>query len=200
MQIEVRLFGGLVEAAGRGRVEVEVELPATPRQLTRAIAKQYPALAILVDRVRVAVDLEVADADTAIWASSEVALLPPVAGGSGLPPVEDVDGVSILTGLLAPPLPVREALAAVTTADVGATVSFLGSVRDHAADLDGVVELDYSAYEPMAQRELAQIARELCVAHPQVRGIVLLHALGELAVGDDTILVACTAAHRKPAF
>jgi molybdopterin synthase catalytic subunit len=88
----------------------------------------------------------------------------------------------------------------ITGPEVGGTAIFLGTVRDHAADLDEVVGLDYSAYPEMAEKVLADIATEIEHDHPEVTGIALVHALGELDVQDHTILIACAAAHRGPAF
>jgi molybdopterin synthase catalytic subunit len=52
----------------------------------------------------------------------------------------------------------------------------------------------------MAERELGRIADEIRAAHPEVRGLALIHALGELAVGSHTILVAASSPHRAEAF
>jgi MoaE-MoaD fusion protein len=196
-RIEVRLFGGLADRAGTSRTTVEVGDDATVADLRRAVAEAHPDLAPLLGRVNVAVDLEVAPADRRLAGASEFALLPPVAGGAGATAAGDV---RIVTRLTSPPLPVESTVAEVTSPGVGGTVVFLGTVRDHAQDLDDVVGLDYSAYPEMAERVLREIADELTDDHPEVVGIALVHSVGELAVGDHTILIVCTAAHRGAAF
>lgn len=193
MQVEVRLFGGLPERAGGAkRVTVELADDATVADLRDRLSADLPALAPLLASVNVAVDLEVAPATRPLAGAREVALLPPVAGGA-------TDG-RVVTGLVAPPFDVAAVTAQVTGPTVGASVSFLGTVRDHADDLDGVVRLDYSAYEAMAERVLAEVAAEVTATHPDVVGLALLHAVGELAVGDHTILVVASAPHRGAAF
>lgn len=199
MLVQVRLFGGLTERAGSNRVEVELADHATVTDLRAAIADQHPALAPLVSGVKVAVDLEVAREDQPVPAGAELALLPPVAGGADSDG-GDAPGPRVMTGLTAPPLDLAAALAAVAGPEVGGTAVFLGTVRDHAPDLDGIVGLDYSAYPEMAEKELADIAAEIGRDHPETTGIALLHAVGELEVGDHTILIVCAAAHRSPAF
>lgn len=195
MELEVRLFGGLWErAGGQRRVTVTLPADATVADLRTRLAADHPALADLLPRVNVAVDLEVARDTQLLDGASEVAVLPPVAGGAGGQPPQ------VVTGLVAPPFDVDGVLADIASPPVGATVSFLGTVRDHAPDLDGVVRLDYSAYPEMAEKVLADIAAELIAAYPDVCGLALLHATGELAVGDHTILVAACAAHRAAAF
>jgi molybdopterin synthase catalytic subunit/molybdopterin converting factor small subunit len=200
---QVRAFGGLVERTGLTSLPVELPVGATVGDLRRTIAAAHPGVAMLLPRVAVAVDLEVVDDAFVLADGQEIALLPPVAGGAGDP--EDAsasatDGPPTLTGLVRGPFDVQAVLDRIGAPDVGATVSFLGTVRDHAADLDGVVRLEYTAYEEMAERELAVIALELRRAHPAVRGVALLHALGALAVEDHTVLVAVSSAHREEAF
>lgn len=196
MRLEVRTFGGLAERAGLSTLVVELPDGADVGALRQVVASQHPELAALMPRVAVSVDLELADDATVLVPGQEVALLPPVAGGAGTADA----GARILTGLVHGPLDVDAAIAAIGARDVGAIVSFLGTVRDHAEDLDGVVRLEYSAYEPMAERELALIAGEMVAAHPEVRGIALLHALGPLDVGSHTILIATSSPHRAEAF
>ena len=205
MRLEVRTFGGLAERAGLATLVVELPDDADVALLRRAVAAQHPELAPLMPRVAVSVDLELADDATPLSADQEVALLPPVAGGAGGSGdgEDDGDGVAsrTVTGLVRGPLDVDGTLARIGAPEVGAVVSFLGTVRDHGDDgLTDVVLLEYSAYEPMAERELATIADEIRCAHPEVRGLALLHALGPLPVGAHTILIAASSPHRAEAF
>ncbi len=215
MRIEIRAFGGLVERAGLTTLVAELPEGADVRQLRRTIAAAHPQLAALMPRVAVSVDLELATDATVLHEGQEIALLPPVAGGAGESddspvemPVETPGDTrtpasappGTVTGLVHGPIDVDATIARIGAPDVGAVVSFLGTVRDHAEDLDGVVRLDYSAYEPMAEQELVRIAAETRAAHPEVRGLALVHALGELEVGAHTILVAAASAHRDVAF
>jgi molybdopterin synthase catalytic subunit len=199
MRLEVRTFGGLAERAGLATLTVELPEGADVALLRRTLATQHPALAPLLPRVAVSVELELADDTTELSAGQEVALLPPVAGGAGGPGPGPEAGPTI-TGLIHGPLDVDGTLRDIGGPTVGAVVSFLGTVRDHAQDLDGVVRLEYSAYEAMAERELAEIGTELRVAYPEVHGLALLHALGPLDVGAHTILVAASSSHRGDAF
>ena len=214
MRIRIRAFGGLVERAGLATLVVELPDGSDVGELRRVIAAAHPELAGLMPRVAVSVDLELAPDTTVIRAGQEVALLPPVAGGSddatsdatsdagpdAGPDAAMTRGAETVTGLVRGPIDVATTVARIGGPDVGAVVSFLGTVRDHAEDLDGVVRLDYSAYEPMAELQLARIAVEIRAAHPDVRGIALIHALGELEVGAHTILVAASSPHRDVAF
>ena len=197
MRVEVRAFGGVAERAGLTVLAVELPDGATVADLRAALARAHPDVALLLPRCAVAVDLEVAPDALVLRGGEEVAVLPPVAGGA------DAAGAAptvTRTGLVHGPIDVAAELAILGDPRVGAVVSFQGLVRDHADDLEGVVRLEYSAYEAMAERELDVIAAELRADHPEVRGLVLIHALGPLPVGAHTILIAAAAAHREEAF
>lgn len=198
--MRVRVFGGLTEHVGGHHLEVSLpdDGTASVADLRVAVVAAHPHLAPLLRQVTVAVDLEVARGTDPIPAGAEVALLPPVAGGATTGPTSEE--VPVLTGLVTPPIDVAGTIAAISADAAGATALFLGTVRDHAPGLAGVVQLQYTAYEPMAARELAAIAEEVRVTYPAVTGIALLHAVGDLPVGAHTVLIACTSAHRTTAF
>jgi molybdopterin synthase catalytic subunit len=96
------------------------------------------------------------------------------------------------------PIEPAELLAAVRRNSDGGLALFVGVVRDH----DGgktVTRLEYSAYVPMAERELDRIAAEIESAHPGV-AVAFRHRLGSLAVGEVAVAVAAAAPHRDAAF
>lgn len=198
VRLEVRCYGGLAERLGGPTITLELADGADVAALRAAVAAAHPGVAPLLPSVQVAVDHELADDSVALAGAPVVALLPPVAGGAGGPAPDDAP--LVVTGLAADGIDVETTLARISGPDVGGTVAFLGTVRDHAEDLDGVVRLDYSAYPEMAEAMLARIADETLARFPEVRGLALVHAVGELAVGAPTILVAAAAAHRGPAF
>jgi MoaE-MoaD fusion protein len=199
VQVEVRMFGGLTERVGASRVTVELADDATVADLRTAVAAAHPSVAPLLGGVNVAVDLEVARPDTPLAGAREVAMLPPVAGGAGAG-TSSAEPDRVITGLQTPPFDVDAVVSQVTGPSVGGTAIFLGTVRDHAPDLDDVVGLEYSAYPEMAEKVLARLAVDLQADHPSVSGIALLHAVGNLDVGDHTILIVCASAHRAEAF
>lgn len=87
--------------------------------------------------------------------------------------------------------------AAVSSPRRGGVVIFLGTVRSHTGDQ--ITEaLDYTAYEPMAEKVLAAIADEVRRRWPAE--IALIHRLGLLAAGDISVAVAAACPHRADAF
>ena len=81
--------------------------------------------------------------------------------------------------------------------DGGLTV-FVGVVRDNA-DGRAVTEMEYEAYEPMAEKEMERIEKDLAARHPGVR-VVMRHRIGRLRVGEVAVVVAASAPHREEAF
>ncbi len=79
--------------------------------------------------------------------------------------------------------------------DAGAVVLFLGSVR---AD-DRIAALDYEVYAPMARKVFAELA-DRARAKFGVLELSIVHRVGRVPVGGDSVAIACAAAHRREAF
>lgn len=188
MKVRIRLFGAVSERAGLDEETLEVPDGATTDDLLRLVADRYPSTVGLLPQLAVAVNLELASTTAALTDDDEVALLPPVAGGAA----------TILSGLRDGSPSLDEARVAVAAPGAGGTVLFVGTVRDRSAN--SVVErLEYSAYPEMAERVLRLVAEEAAEKWP-LSGVAILHAVGDLTVGDVTVVVACSAPHRGEAF
>lgn len=191
MTVTVHLFAAAAEAVGT-KAEVDLQTPTTAGAVRAVLADSHPDAAGLLNQCRLAVNLELVGEEAKVGQDDEVALLPPFAGGSGQRRVH--------LDVREPPLPLDESLDAIADPAAGAQVVFLGTVRDHSPGHDGVHRLDYSAYEPMARRVMAEIADETLDQWPSLCGVALVHAVGELPLGAHTVLVATTAPHRHQAY
>ena len=80
----------------------------------------------------------------------------------------------------------------------GATVLFEGVVRNHNEGKQ-VDSIDYEAYLPMAEKEMAAVIDAVRAAYPDA-AMTVVHRLGHLAVGDTSIAIACASPHRAEAF
>jgi molybdopterin synthase catalytic subunit len=96
------------------------------------------------------------------------------------------------------PIDAAAVLARVASVSHGATVLFVGTVRDHNEG-QGVSGLDYTAYEAMALDELDRIVGE---AHDRFDGasVAAVHRVGTLGPGEVSVAVAASHAHRASAF
>ncbi len=102
-----------------------------------------------------------------------------------------------LAEIRAEPLSIDEVRAAAGDQGAGATVLFLGVVRDHDHGR-GVTALSYSAH-PSASAELARVAEKIAASHA-VRAIAVVHRTGDLQLGDLAVVAAVSADHRAEAF
>lgn len=95
------------------------------------------------------------------------------------------------------PLDVRAVAHQVVGPEQGGVVTFIGAVRDQHAGRT-VLRLEYSAYAPMADLEIARILEEAAVRWPA--RVAVEHRVGMLAVGDVAVIVVAAAPHRDAAF
>lgn len=80
----------------------------------------------------------------------------------------------------------------------GAVITFLGTTRDSTADRE-VLYLEYEAYEPMAEKKLAEVAQEMMDKWP-LTAVAISHRLGRLEISDISLVVAVSSQHRGYAF
>ena len=102
------------------------------------------------------------------------------------------------TTIVSRPIDPAALLAEVARSANGATVLFVGTVREQN-DGRAVLGIEYAAYGPMAERELAAIARE-AGARFGTGDIVVEHRVGQLALGEASVAIAVAHPHRAPAY
>jgi molybdopterin synthase catalytic subunit len=178
----VRLFAGLRERAGSDHVDVDLPDGASVGDLLEAMAGT-PVGEVRPRQCVVAVNREYAREDVRLAAGDEVALVPPVSGGD-----DTVRGVRVT----AEPLDLAALSAAVRDPRAGAVVCFEGVTRD-------VPRLEYEAYAEMAEPRLRAIAAEEAERHG-LCAVAVEHRTGTVPLGEPSVIVAASAAHRGEAF
>jgi molybdenum cofactor biosynthesis protein MoaC/molybdopterin converting factor subunit 1 len=180
--IQVRLFAMLRERAGRDSFELELPEGATVGDAMALLGRE-PGLSELLGRlpVRAARNREYVDDDEALEPGDELALIPPVSGGSA-PGARVTDG----------PLSIERLSAAVGRPGAGAIVVFAGTTRD-------IERLEYEAYREMAEDRIATILDD-CVARHGLEAAAAEHRVGSVPLGEPSVVVAVAAAHRGEAF
>jgi len=186
MALTILYFAAAREAAGVDREVLELgSPPASVAALREALAARHPGLGRVLPRCRIAVDQEFARDGDPVPDRAEVAVIPPVSGGSGLFRVVDR------------PLALAEVVQAVAGSGQGAVVTFTGDVRGETGG-KRVVRLEYEAYGPMAERKLAEIGE--AVGREHGARVAIVHRIGTLAPGEAAVVIAAAAPHRAPAF
>ncbi|HPJ30374.1 MAG TPA: molybdenum cofactor biosynthesis protein MoaE [Methanothrix sp.] len=89
---------------------------------------------------------------------------------------------------------IQEVVARARRKEAGAVVSFLGTVRD-----DGILGMEVEAYRDVAMGELEKI-RDEAMEKFGLSSVEVIHRVGPLSLGDDIVLIVCSAAHRQAAF
>ena len=88
---------------------------------------------------------------------------------------------------------------AVTVPEAGGVVVFLGVVRNNNAGRR-VVALEYEAHVPMAEAKMKEIGEAVYGRWPDVKQVAMAHRIGRLGIGDASVVIAVSAAHRQQAF
>jgi molybdopterin synthase catalytic subunit len=188
MRIHLRYFAIIRETLGRSEETRDVEIGATAGSLFDQIAGEEPRLAGMKRSVMLMVNQEYVPASQPLGEGDELALIPPVSGGASKMHFR------MTTDVLNP----RDAEQIVADSATGATVTFTGTVRDNARGR-AVHALDYEAYAPAAEKMMAQIGDEIRERWGIDR-IAIIHRMGLLKVGEASVVIAISSAHRDEAF
>ena len=197
MQIRVLFFGVLKDLAGKASDSISLPENATLGDVLSHYQEVIPSLRETAASLAMSVNREYAGPATKLMPGDEVALLPPVSGGSA-------DGE---TGLL------KRSPHAAIVRQVIETVSILKSIKrpedGAAAVFEGIVRnhtrgrrtlyLDYEAYEEMALKQMEELAVR-ALADFKIRDVAIVHRLGRLEIGETSVLIVVASAHRAAAF
>jgi molybdopterin synthase catalytic subunit len=178
MQVRVRLFAALRERAGAGELELELPNGALVRDALLQVSTLTEGVPVVM-----AVNREYAGEDDVLRPGDELALIPPVSGGSvGVIHVRITDE----------PLRLDPLLERVRDPRAGAVVTFLGVTREVAA-------LEYEAYVEMAAKKLAEIVSAAVENHGLCAAAVE-HRIGTVPLSAPSVAIAVSAPHRAQAF
>ena len=176
MHVTVRLFAGLRERAGWSQREIEASRVADV-WAALDLGDEPEGLLYAVNRVYAPADQELSDGDV-------VALIPPVSGGAFI--------------LTEGPVSLDRVVAEVSTQEAGAIATFSGTARRHSRGR--VVQyLDYEGYEGMAEEMMAKLAGDLRERY-ELKEIAIHHRVGRVELGEASVVIAVSAAHRKDAL
>ncbi|HUB28320.1 MAG TPA: molybdenum cofactor biosynthesis protein MoaE [Terracidiphilus sp.] len=195
IQVRVQAYGVLKDALGGAASTWALEEGATVGDLMARLGERSSAMHFR--GIAVAVNAEYAEASQVLRENDEVALLPPVSGGSTGP--EDGAGAGVESVCLThEPIAAEKLIAEVKRGEDGAVVVFDGIVRNHSRGR-ATLYLDYEAYEEMARKQMNLLVDEARERFG-VRHVTIVHRLGRLAIGETSVLIVVASAHRAQAF
>ncbi len=188
MRIKVLFFGLTHDLTGLREDHAELEEGENLGHLRRLYEMRFPRLRELDGSLLFAVNQQIADQNVGLHENDEVAFMPPVSGGAGRD-VYRVTREEIRASELAHALEERSD---------GAVVVFEGIVREQSEGRK-TLYLEYEAYDALAVRKMEEIGAEAKEKF-EINNVGMVHRVGRLEIGETSVAIVVTAAHRHPAF
>jgi MoaE-MoaD fusion protein len=192
LQIKIRLFANFSELLQKDTLTVELNEKATVGDLRIRLQSALPDYTTLLGKTLIAVNREYADGTHPITEGDEIALIPPVGGGS--PETVLAESCKISNE----PLRIEEAYQLLTDARNGGVVLFTGTVREWTKGRQ-TLHLTYDAYVEMATAQMRKIEQEVKEQFPDVTTLQW-HRVGLLYPTDTAVICAAASPHRDVAF
>jgi len=200
MKVTVLFFGAAKEIVGADAIEFDLPAQISAAAAFREILQTYSALSEKFGKsLLFAVNQNYASGGETIQNGDELAIFPPVSGGSGESPKSDE--IRTETGffkLTFEPLDVGEIARQVVPPTCGAIVTLDGFVREWTKGKQ-TEYLVYEAYEPMALAEMQKLGA-LTSEKFEIAHAAIVHRLGRLEVGETSVVISVAAPHRRAAF
>jgi molybdopterin converting factor subunit 1 len=198
MLVRILFFGVLKDLVGQGGESLNLPDGATLGDVLSHYEARIPRLKELASSIAMSVNQAYAGPEAKLRQGDEVALLPPVSGGSEPAPAAGSKGRPKHAAIVRERIETRAVLEGIKRAEDGAAVVFEGVVRDNTHGRR-THYLDYEAYEDMAVKQMEELA-EQALARFSIRDVAILHRLGRLHIGEASVLIVVAAAHRAAAF
>ncbi len=190
MKISVLYFAYFRDKTGLKREEIELPEGTTVGALKAHLGMIHETILEYLSTAIFAVNREFAFPEDVLHEGDEVAVFPPVSGGS--------ESFPTYIKITEDSLDLNEVVTSLTRLTTGAACVFTGTVRGKTTrgDPHETTYLQYDAYRPMAEEKLRQVADEIRERWPDVEGIAIIQRIGRMDPGTPTVLVACTSGHR----
>jgi molybdopterin synthase catalytic subunit/molybdopterin converting factor small subunit len=201
MQVRVLYLGMLRDLAGCERDVVQLGDGARLSDLYTKLQQRIPKLQDFRGAIALSVNYQYSRGEVALHDNDEVALIPPVSGGKGDDdPTADAFAPLIEehARLVREPIKAARIVAALKRPEDGAVAVFDGMVRNNSRGRR-TLYLEYTAYEPMALRQMELLARQ-ALKNFAIRDLRIVHRLGRLQIGETSVYIVVASAHRAAAF
>jgi molybdopterin synthase catalytic subunit len=190
MKISLLYFATFRDLTGLREEVIHLALSATVLDLKKELVRLHPDVEKALPTAVVAINRDFAFDEDELHEDDEVAIFPPVSGGT--------DDFRVHLEVVDSNLDFNSVLEKLVRPTTGAACVFTGIVRAKTTrgDAHDTTYLEYEAYQPMADEKLHQIASEIKEQWPSVEGVAIVQRVGHIDPGVPSVLVACTASHR----
>ncbi|HEU0254040.1 MAG TPA: molybdenum cofactor biosynthesis protein MoaE [Pyrinomonadaceae bacterium] len=194
VSIRVLFFGAARDVVDSNPLELSLDAPATVSTAFKSLVERFSQLERFGRSLLFAVNQEYATPDTLLHENDELAVFPPVSGGSSCDYRCPLDFFELTTE----PIDVGQVARRVVLPECGATVTLDGYAREWTKG-KRTLYLVYEAYDGMALTEMERLGAE---AHKrfEIAHLGIVHRTGRLEIGETSVVIAASAPHRKAAF
>ena len=194
VNIRVLFFGAARDVVDSNPLELALDAPATVSSAFSSLVARFSQLERFGRSLLFAVNQEYATPETSLQENDELAVFPPVSGGSSCDYRCPVDFFELTTE----PIDVGKVARRVVLPECGATVTLDGYAREWTKGKQ-TSYLVYEAYDAMALTEMERLGAE---AHKrfEIAHLGIVHRTGRLEIGETSVVIAASAPHRKAAF
>lgn len=198
MRIHVLLFGQLKDIVGRPEETLDLAPGASLSDLVADYSHRFAQFQPLAGSIACALNQEYAPASALLKDGDEVGLLPPVSGGAPADTETQPELQSPHCAIIQETIATQQIADSLKAPEDGATVVFEGIVRNNTRGRR-TLYLHYEAYKPMAINEMEKLARQ-ALEQFKIRDVRLVHRLGRMEIGETSVLIVVSSAHRGAAF
>src|SRR5947209_7487721 len=198
MRIRVLLFGQLKDIVGKPEETLDLAPGASLSDVVADYGHRFAQFQPLAGSIACALNQEYAPASALLKDGDEVGLLPPVSGGAQAESEAQPELKSPHCAIVQERIATPQIADSLKAPEDGATVIFEGIVRNNTRGRR-TLYLHYEAYKPMAVNEMEKLAQQ-ALEQFKIRDVRLVHRLGRLEIGETSVLIVVSSAHRGAAF
>ncbi len=190
MQVRLLFFATLKDVVGARQLDFDLPSGSTISDLLTRLESKYPRFKDYRPVLLTAINEDYVDKNARINDGDEVAIFPPVSGGESQS--------NPLVVITREPIDAQNIARQLLRGEDGAICVFEGVVRNNSKG-KRTLYLEYEAYESMAFKKLAEIGQFVRQAW-DIDRVALIHRLGHMDIGETSVAVIVTSAHRRAAF
>jgi MoaE-MoaD fusion protein len=197
VQVKLLFFASLKDIVGSRQLDFDVPSGATVNDLLERLEARYPGLRPYRSIVLTSLNEDYVDRSTVVSDGDEVAIFPPVSGGTSSEPVI-ADRPREVYRLTREAIDAREVADMILRPEDGALCIFEGVVRNNSKGKT-TRYLEYEAYETMALKTMEEIG-EFVRSAWEIGCVAIVHRLGRMEIGETSVAIIITSPHRRASF